>query len=250
MVLHPPVRADGPDHVPEQRTARDSSTSISAKRRRPWASWPICRPDDWITSTHRGHGHALAKGVPPKVVLAELAGKGHRLLRRTRREHAPLRAGRRACLGPTASWPRQFPRRSGWPSAPRPAARDQVTVAFFGDGASNHGAFSRRREFCRRAKRSHRICLREQSLRHRNAAEMATRNTNIASKAAAYGIPGVQVDGNDVLAVWQAAGEAIRRAGRARGQRLSSRLPIATWDIRKAIRSSAGAARRRSGTPG
>ena len=53
---------------------------------------------------------------------------------------------------------------------------------------------------------------------------MATRNTNIASKAAAYGIPGVRVDGNDVLAVWQAAGEAVRRARAGEGPTLIESL--------------------------
>ena len=80
------------------------------------------RPDDWITSTHRGHGHALAKGVPPKMLLAELAGKATGCNGGRGGTHAPLSCLRSDCSAPTGWWPAESPRPSAWPLAPRPAA--------------------------------------------------------------------------------------------------------------------------------
>jgi TPP-dependent pyruvate/acetoin dehydrogenase alpha subunit len=97
---------------------------------------------------------------------------------------------------------------------------DQVAVAFFGDGGSNNGAFHEGLNMAA-AWDIPVIFVCENNL---YATEMpfakATKNTNVASRAAAYGIPGVQVDGNNVLEVYEATGEAVARARRGEGPTL------------------------------
>ena len=98
-------------------------------------------PQDVITSTHRGHGHLIAKGGQPRYMMAELAARERRLLPGTRRLAAHGRFRAWASWAPTASWPAAFPSPSArrWPSRCAPSRR--VALAFFGDGAVNEGAF-------------------------------------------------------------------------------------------------------------
>ena len=94
----------------------------------------------------------------------------------------------------------------------RTRGTDQVAVAFFGDGAVNHGAFHESLNFAGVQKLPVVFVCENNLYATATPLTMATLNTEVASKAAAYGIPGVAVDGNDVLAVWEAA-----RAGRSSG---------------------------------
>ena len=90
-------------------------------------------------------------------------------------------------------------------------------MAFFGDGATSHGAFHESLNFAGIQNAPVVFVCENNLYATATPLRMATRNTNIASKAASYGFPGVRVDGNDVVAVWQAAGEAVRRGPRRRG---------------------------------
>src|SRR5207248_6106409 len=88
----------------------------------------------------------------------------------------------------------------------------QVAVAFFGDGGSNNGAFHESMNFAG-IQRAPVVFVCENNLyATATALRTATLNTDIASKAAAHGIPGIAVDGNDVLAVWAATQQAVERA--------------------------------------
>jgi 2-oxoisovalerate dehydrogenase E1 component len=181
------------------------------------------RRDDWITSTHRGHGHALAKGVPAKTLLAELAGRA-----------AGCNGGRGGTMhvfmssvglfGTNGLVAGGIPSAVGLALSAKTRGTDQVVVCFFGDGASNHGAFYEGLNFAG-IQNVPAVFVCENNL-YATATPLswATRNTNIASKAAAFGFPGVRVDGNDVLAVWQAAGEAIDRARSGQGPTLIESL--------------------------
>ena len=106
---------------------------------------------------------------------------------------------------------------------------DRVSVAFFGDGAVNNGAFHEGLNLAA-AWQLPVIFVCENNL---YATEVpfakATRNPNVATRGQAYGLPGVEVDGNDVLAVYQAAGEAVRRARTGYGPTL---LECKTYRIR------------------
>src|SRR5688500_4173810 len=98
------------------------------------------RKEDWITSTHRGHGHALAKGVPPRAVLAELAGKatGCSGGRGGSMHMFDLANG---LFGTTGVVGAGLPLAVGLGISARTRRTDQVVVCFFGDGTVNHGAF-------------------------------------------------------------------------------------------------------------
>ncbi len=169
------------------------------------------RPGDWITSTHRGHGHALAKGVAPSALMAELYGRAT------------------GCCGGRGGSMHLFDRRAGlfgtngFVAGGLPAAvgaaisakvrgTDTVAVAFFGDGAVNHGAFHESVNLAA-AQQAPVIFVCENNL-YATATpfQLATQNTSVASRAAAYGLPGLEVDGNDVLAVWEAMRAAVARA--------------------------------------
>jgi 2-oxoisovalerate dehydrogenase E1 component len=181
------------------------------------------RPDDWITSTHRGHGHALTKGVPAKVVMAELAGKATGCCG-GRGGTMHLYAPGVGLFGTNGVVAAGIPSAVGLAISAKVRGTDQVAVAFFGDGAVNHGAFHEALNFGG-IQQAPVVFVCENNL-YATATPLAatTRNANVASKAAAYGIPGVQVDGNDVLAVWQAAREAVGRARAGEGPTLIESL--------------------------
>jgi 2-oxoisovalerate dehydrogenase E1 component len=176
-------------------------------------------PTDWITSTHRGHGHALAKGMDPNILMAELFGK------------------RDGCCGGRGGTMHLYDRSVGLFGtngivaagishavgagiSARTRGTDGIGVAFFGDGAINHGGFHEAINFAG-IQRAPAVLVCENNL-YATATPLsaATLNTEIATKAAAYGVPGIAVDGNDVLAVWQAMGEAVARARSGEGPTL------------------------------
>ncbi|CAN5775413.1 alpha-ketoacid dehydrogenase subunit alpha/beta [soil metagenome] len=177
------------------------------------------RNDDWITSTHRGHGHALAKGLPVRELMAELFAKATGCCGgRGGSMHLYDRA--HGVFGTNGIVAAGIPHAVGAAMSARIRGTDGVGVAFFGDGAINHGAFHESLNFAG-AQSAGAIFVCENNL-YATATPLhtATRNTDIAGKAAAYGVPGVQVNGNDVLAVWRVAREAVQRARRGEGPTL------------------------------
>src|SRR5919112_1548699 len=177
------------------------------------------RATDWITSTHRGHGHALAKGMDPRVLMAELYGK-----------HDGCCGGRGGTMhlydpavglfGTNGLGGGGIPSAVGAAISARHRRTDGVSVAFFGDGASNHAAFHEGLNFAG-VRRAPVVLVCENNLyATATALSSVTLNPDIASRAAAYGIPGIAVDGNDVVAVWQAARDAVERARRGDGPTL------------------------------
>ncbi len=177
------------------------------------------RRDDYVASTHRGHGHALAKGVSSREAMAELLGVTCGC--------SGGRGGTMHLYDPTVGFlgsngvvPPGILIASGAALSAKLKGTDQVAVAFFGDGGSNNGAFHEGLNMAA-AWDVPVIFICENNL---YATEMpiaqATRNTNVASRAAAYGMPGVQVDGNNALEVYAAAGDAVSRARRGEGPTL------------------------------
>jgi len=171
------------------------------------------RQDDYVASTHRGHGHALAKGVSSREAMAELLGVTCGC--------SGGRGGTMHLYDPTVGFlgsngvvPPGILIGAGAGLSAKLRGTDQVAVAFFGEGGSNNGAFHEGLNMAATWDVPV-VFVCENNL---YATEMpfskATRNTNVASRAAAYGMPGVQVDGNNALDVYKVAGEAI---GRARG---------------------------------
>jgi 2-oxoisovalerate dehydrogenase E1 component len=177
------------------------------------------RPTDWITSTHRGHGHALAKGMSPRSLMAELFAKATGCCG-GRGGSMHLYDASVGLFGTNGIVVGGNPSAVGAAISARARGTDGVAVAFFGDGGVNHGSFHESINFAA-VQRAPVVFVCENNL-YATATPLAnaTLNPDIASKAAAYGIPGVAVDGNDVLAVAKAAGEAVARARAGEGPTL------------------------------
>jgi len=177
------------------------------------------RRDDYITSTHRGHGHCIAKGADIKRVMAEILGRktGYCKGKGGSMHIADFSVG---VLGATAVVGAGLPIATGAALSIKLRRTDQVVACFFGDGASNQGTFHESLNMAAIWR------LPVLFVCENNLYAMGTRQTrvmlikNIAERAAAYGMPGVTVDGNDVLAVYRATKEAVERARKGDGPTL------------------------------
>jgi 2-oxoisovalerate dehydrogenase E1 component len=177
------------------------------------------RKDDVVFSTHRGHGHALAKGVPPKQLIAELLG------RETGCSHG--RGGSMHIFSPEVGMMGTsgivgpcILQAAGGGYSFKLLRGDQVAVAFFGDGAANNGAFHEGLNMASIWKLPVLFVCENNQFATEVPFSYSAGNPNVASRAAAYGLPGVEVDGNDVQAVYEKAGAAIKRARQGDGATL------------------------------
>jgi len=177
------------------------------------------RKDDFITSTHRGHGHCIAKGADMGRVMAEILGRktGYCKGKGGSMHIADFNIG---MLGATAVVGAGIPIAAGAGLSIRLRGTDQVAACFFGEGASNQGTFHEGLNMAAIWR------LPVVFVCENNLYAMGTRQNlvmaieNISDRAVAYGIPGVTVDGNDVLAVYEASHEAVDRARRGEGPTL------------------------------
>lgn len=180
-------------------------------------SW--LRSDDYVASTHRGHGHALAKGITPRRVMSELMGTVEGCCGgRGGSMHLYDRSV--GFLGSNGVVPPGILIAAGAALTIQMKKTGQVAIAFFGEGAVNNGAFHEGLNLsavwnlpvifvCENNMYATEMPFRE-----------ATKNISVSDRAMNYKMPGVQVDGNDVLKVHAAAGEAIERARRQQGPTL------------------------------
>ncbi len=177
------------------------------------------RPDDVIYSTHRGHGHALAKGVTPAAMMAELFGKSTGVSH-GRGGSMHLFSPEVGLMGTSGVVGPSILLATGSGYTFKLLNTDRVSVAFFGDGAANNGAFHEGVNMA--AIWDLPVIYVCENNMYATEVPFATvaRNTNVADRGAIYGLPGVSVDGNDVLAVYEAAGEAVRRARAGQGPTL------------------------------
>jgi TPP-dependent pyruvate/acetoin dehydrogenase alpha subunit len=169
------------------------------------------RPEDAVFSTHRGHGHALAKGVTPHAVIAELFGRATGCSQ-GRGGSMHLFAPEVGMMGTSGIVGPCILQAAGAGYSFKLLGTDRVGVAFFGDGASNNGAFHEGLNMAAIWDLPALFVCENNMYATEVPYSYASRNTDVAKRAAGYGIPGVAVDGNDVLAVYEAAGEALRRA--------------------------------------
>jgi len=167
--------------------------------------------EDAIFSTHRGHGHALAKGVTPRALIAELFGRATGCSR-GRGGSMHLFAPEVGMMGTSGIVGPCILQAAGAGFTFKLLGKPNVGVAFFGDGASNNGAFHEGLNLAAIYQLPAIFVCENNQFATEIAITYATRNSDIGTKAASYGMPGVIVDGNDVAAVWQAAGEAVSRA--------------------------------------
>lgn len=167
--------------------------------------------DDTICTIYRGIHDMLAKGVPPKRLWAELAGK---ITGTSKGKGGPMHVtdpshGVMVTTGIVGS---SMPIANGLALAAQVRGTKTVAIAYFGDGASNIGAFHEALNLASIWKLPVVfICQNNRYAEHTKYA-YGTAIARIADRAAAYSMPGVHVDGNNPVAMWQAAGQAIARA--------------------------------------
>src|SRR5437868_12106063 len=175
--------------------------------------------EDAVFSTHRGHGHALAKGVQPRELMAELFGRTTGCSQ-GRGGSMHLFSPEVGMMGTSGIVGPCILQAAGAGYSFKLLANKHVGVAFFGDGASNNGAFHEGLNLAGIWKLPVLFVCENNEFATEVPFRYSAGNPEVASRGSAYGLPGVAVDGNDVLAVHQAAGEAVRRARAGRGATL------------------------------
>lgn len=164
---------------------------------------------DFVFTTHRGQAPQIARGLEPRRVLAELycrrdgynKGKSYHVTDVSR-----------GVIGMGGVVPAQIPVAGGMALAQKMRGTDRVSVAFFGDGASNEGAFHETANLAAMWTLPLILLCENNGYCITQPVADAVKAPSIASRAAAYGLPGVCVDGNDVLAVREAITAAVARA--------------------------------------
>lgn len=176
--------------------------------------------DDYITSTHRGHGHIIAKGGELKYMMAELYGKATGY-NKGKGGSMHIAAPQLGILGADGIVGGGIPIATGAGLSSKLQKNGRVTICFFGDGASNQGTFHEAINIAA-AFDLPVIYVCENNLYGVGTLQYpkVRKVEHIADRAVAYGIPGVIVDGNDVIAVYQATKEAVDRARAGKGPTL------------------------------
>jgi len=177
------------------------------------------RSDDWVVSTHRGHGHLLAKGGDPNRLMAELFGKatGYGGGKGGTQHMADFAVGHLGSNGITGGG---LPIGTGAALSAQMRASGQVVAVFFGDGAANQGTFHESLNLAG-LWRLPAVYVCENNLYAMSTpVSDACAVEHIAERATGYGMPGVRVDGMDTLAVAAAMRTAVERARNGRGPTL------------------------------
>jgi 2-oxoisovalerate dehydrogenase E1 component len=167
--------------------------------------------DDHIFSTHRGHGHALAKGLEPRQLFAELYGRATGCSR-GRGGSMHLFAPEVGLMGTSGIVGPSLLQAAGAGYSFKLLKNLNVAVAFFGDGAVNNGAFHEGLNMAGIWRLPVLFVCENNQFATEVPFAYASANPSVAKRGAAYGLPAVEVDGNDVLAVSEAAREAVKRA--------------------------------------
>lgn len=175
--------------------------------------------EDYITSTHRGHGHIVAKGGDLKFMMAELFGKATGYCKgKGGSMHIADRD--KGILGANGIVGAGHNIAVGAGLSAQLRETDQVCVCFFGDASTNQGTFHESMNLASIWKlpivfvcENNNYGISMSQARHQAIKD-------VADRGAAYGIPGIVVDGNDVLAVYEAAAEAVARARKGQGPTL------------------------------
>ncbi len=186
------------------------------------------RKTDYITSTHRGHGHCIAKGADPKLMFAEFFGKeeGYCRGRGGSMHIADVESGN---LGANGIVGGGLPIAVGAALAIRKQKRDDVAVCFFGDGASNEGAFHEALNMAAIWKLPVLFICENNKYGMSVSTERSMAVKHVADRAPAYNMPGEIVDGNRIEDVSEAVMRATARARNGDGPSL---IETKTYRIR------------------
>ncbi len=174
---------------------------------------------DYMTSTHRGHGHCVAKGVDVRGMMAELFGRATGICKgKGGSMHiADMDKGMLGANGIVGGGP---PLACGSGLTAKTNGTDQVTICFFGDGASEQGTLHESLNLAAIWKLPIIFVAENNGYAESTPAHYHCSVENIADRAAAYNMPGVTIDGNDLFAVYESAHEAVVRARAGQGPSL------------------------------
>jgi pyruvate dehydrogenase E1 component alpha subunit len=167
--------------------------------------------DDYIASTHRGHGHAIAKGCDVKAMMAEIYGKRSGLChgKGGSMHIADLAVGMLGANGIVGGGP---PLVCGVGLSAKVRGTRQVGLSFTGDGGSNQGTTLESLNLAAALHLPVVFVIENNGYAEATSTNFSTSGIDIAKRADGFGLPGVVVDGHDFFAVYEAAGEAIARA--------------------------------------
>ena len=177
------------------------------------------RSDDFISSTHRGHGHCIAKGAEITLMMAELLGKetGYCRGRGGSMHIADVESGNLGANGIVAGG---MPLATGVALSMKMQGLDRICLCIFGDGATNEGAFHESLNLAAVWDLPVVFLCENNQYGMSMSSKRAMRNETVAQRAAGYGIPGELVDGNNALAVYGAVSTAVERARAGQGPSL------------------------------
>jgi acetoin:2,6-dichlorophenolindophenol oxidoreductase subunit alpha len=174
---------------------------------------------DSITSTHRGHGHCIAKGVDLDGMVAELLG---RVTGACKGKGGSMHIAdvEKGMLGANGIVGGGFPLACGAALTAKTLGTENVAICFFGDGAANQGTFHEGLNLAAIWKLPVVFVCENNGFAESTPVRYACSATDVAARAAAYEMPGIVVDGLDALAVYEVAGQAIARARQGQGPSL------------------------------
>ena len=177
------------------------------------------RTDDYVTSTHRGHGHVVAKGGDPRRMMAEIFGKetGYCRGKGGSQHIADFSIGMLGACGIVGGG---IPIATGAGLSIKLRKTDQVSVCFFGDGAANEGSFHESLNLASAMELPVIFVCENNQYGEFTPAQDVMNIEDIALRADGYGIPGQVVDGTDALAVFAAVDQAVTRARKGEGPTL------------------------------
>ncbi len=177
------------------------------------------RPDDYMLSTHRGHGHCIAKDAEPRLMMAEFFGKeiGYCRGRGGSMHIADVEGGNLGANGIVAGG---IPLSTGVGLSMQMQGLDHICLTFFGDGAANEGAFHESLNLAAIWDLPVVYVCENNQYAMSMPVEDAFPIAQISQRAAAYNMPGVTVDGNDLFAVYEAVKTAVERARAGEGPSL------------------------------
>jgi pyruvate dehydrogenase E1 component alpha subunit len=179
----------------------------------------VLNQDDYVLTTHRPHGHSLAKGVDPRAIMAELFGKATGTCKgKGGSMHVgDIRVGVFPAIAIVGG---NTPIAAGAALASKMLKNGRVSVSFFGDGAANEGDWHEAMNAAAIWDLPVIFVCENNLYAASTPFKTAYKIEHIADRACAYGMPGIVVDGNDVLAVRKTALEAVERARKGEGPTL------------------------------
>ena len=199
-----------------QRRLSGSVHSSAGQEAVPTGICSHLKDTDYIASTHRGHGHCIAKGVDPALMMAELFGRSTGT-NKGKGGSMHIADMSRGMLGTNGIVAGSIPLALGAALTSSTLGNGKVAVAFFGDGGANQGVTHESMNLASVWKLPVIFVCENNLYAESTPVEYAVAIENVADRAVGYNMPGVVVDGMDVFAVYEAAGEAVERARAGRG---------------------------------